>query len=166
MRDGKQVAKGKLDTPVGRQLIEQFFAAWMEGEIRGAPRIVHATGHSFSDVPAKVVSLINLASVNDLERIVGRPIDPQRFRGNVYLDDLPPWQEFDWLDREIQCGDVRLRVTDRIKRCPATNVDPRTGARDMNLPAALQDSYRHMDMGVYATVVQGGRLSAGQSLHL
>jgi uncharacterized protein YcbX len=165
-RDGKVVAKGNLGVSVGRQLIEQFFAAWMGDEVRGAPRVVQAANHSFSDFPAKVVSLINLASVRDLQRVVGRPVDPLRFRGNVYLEDVAPWNEFDWLGKELRIGAVRLLVTERIKRCPATNVDPLTGERDLNLPATLQDSYQHMDLGVYATVVQGGQLAAGAALEI
>ncbi|HKD56137.1 MAG TPA: MOSC N-terminal beta barrel domain-containing protein, partial [Hyphomicrobiaceae bacterium] len=33
LRDGKQVARGKLTTPLGRQLIEQFIAAYMKAEL-------------------------------------------------------------------------------------------------------------------------------------
>jgi hypothetical protein len=70
------------------------------------------------------------------------------------------------LGKELRIGAVRLLVTERIKRCPATNVDPLTGERDLNLPATLQDSYQHMDLGVYATVVQGGQMAAGAALEI
>src|SRR6185295_20147369 len=53
LRDGKQVARGQLTSRIGRQLIEQFIAEYMKAELRGAPRIVHAASHSFSDVAAK-----------------------------------------------------------------------------------------------------------------
>ena len=85
-RDGKPVARGQLDTPLGRQLIEQFIAAYMKAELRGAPKIVHAPGHSFSDVAAKCVHIVNLASVRELERALGRQVDPLRFRANLYLE--------------------------------------------------------------------------------
>src|SRR5262245_19340935 len=81
-RNGKQVARGQLSTPIGRQLIEQFIAAYMKSELRGAPKIVHAAGHSFSDMPVKCVHVVNLASVRELERVSGRPVDPLRFRAN------------------------------------------------------------------------------------
>ena len=83
LRDGKQVARGQLTTPLGRQLIEQFIAAYMKAELRGPPKIVHAAGHSFSDVAAKCVHIVNLASVRELERTLGRPVDPLRFRANL-----------------------------------------------------------------------------------
>src|SRR5690606_18605444 len=56
-RDGKPVVHGALDTPLGRQLIEQFIAAYMRAELRGPPKIVQAPGHSFSDMAAKCVHI-------------------------------------------------------------------------------------------------------------
>jgi MOSC domain-containing protein len=162
-RDGKQVARGQLTTPLGRQLIEQFIAAFMKSELRGPPKIVHAAGHSFSDVAAKCVHIVNLASVRELERISGRPVDPLRFRANIYLEGLAPWAESGWLDKELRVGEARLAVFTRTQRCEATNVDPATGARDMAIPALLVRTWGHSDFGVYAKVVEGGEVIAGAS---
>lgn len=158
-RDGKQVARGQLTTPLGRQLIEQFVAAYMKAELRGAPKIVQAPGHSFSDMAAKCVHIVNLASVREVERIIGRPVDPLRFRANLYLDGMEPWSEFAWLDREISVGPTKLAVFARTQRCEATNVDPATGARDMAIPAHLMRAWGHQDFGVYAKVVKGGEIA-------
>lgn len=158
-RDGKQVARGQLTTPLGRQLIEQFLAAYMKAELRGAPKIVQAPGHSFSDMAAKCVHIVNLASVREVERIIGRPVDPLRFRANLYLDGMEPWSEFTWLDREISVGPTRLAVFARTQRCEATNVDPATGARDMAIPAHLMRAWGHQDFGIYAKVVTGGEIA-------
>jgi len=160
-RGGKPVVSGRLDTQLGRQLIEQFIADHMKAELRGAPKIVHAPGHSFSDVAAKCVHIVNLASVRELSRVVGREVDPLRFRANVYLDGLAPWAEFDWLDKPIEIGPVRLNVFARTTRCEATSVDPATGARDMAIPAELVRAWGHQDFGVYAKVVAGGLIAAG-----
>jgi uncharacterized protein YcbX len=165
-RNGKRVARGALSTPVGRAVIEDFFAAFMRTEALGKPKLVEAPGHMFSDAREKVVSLINLATVTDLERVVGRPVDPLRFRGNVYLEGLPAWAEFDWLEREIAIGDARLRVARRIPRCPATDVDPATGARDMTIPLTLKSAFGHADLGVYAEVTTGGAIAVGNDVSL
>ncbi len=69
-RAGKRVVHAKATEPLGRTLIEQFFAAFMGAAARGAPRLLEAPGHMFSDVPEKCLSLINLASVRDLERVM------------------------------------------------------------------------------------------------
>ena len=84
--------------------IEEFFAGFCADELRGAPKVLHAPGHSFSDVAQKVVSIINLASVAALEDIVGAPVHPLRFRGNVYVAGWPAWREFDLLGQEIAIG--------------------------------------------------------------
>jgi uncharacterized protein len=160
-RDGKQVARGQLTSRIGRQLIEQFIAGYMKAELRGPPKIVHAPGHSFSDVPAKCVHIVNLASVREFERMQGRPVDPLRFRANLYIDGVAPWAEFGWLDKELQVGPVQLSVFARTQRCDATNVDPATGARDMAIPASLQRSLGHSDFGIYAKVVTGGQMAEG-----
>lgn len=166
LRNGRQVASGLLATRSGRQIIEQFLAAYMAASLRGPPRIVSAPGHSFSDVAAKRLHVINLATVRDLERIVGRPVDPIRFRPNLIVDGPAPWAEFDWVGREIAAGPVRLKVWKRTDRCAATNVDPRTGARDMDIPATLQRQWGHTDFGVYAEVLSPGTLSLGDPLTL
>jgi uncharacterized protein YcbX len=166
LRAGKQVARGQLSTLVGRQMIEQFLAAYMKGSLRGAPKVVVAEGHSFSDVSAKCLHIVNLASLRDLERVTGRQIDPLRFRANVYLDGVPAWEEFRWLDRGLKLGDVEVQVFDRTTRCDATNVDPATGVRDMAVPALLQRHFGHADFGVYAKVTSGGRLAVGDAVSL
>lgn len=163
-RGGKPVVSGQLDTPLGRQLIEQFIAAYMKAELRGAPKIVSAPGHSFFDVAAKCVHIVNLASVRELERTVGRKVDPLRFRANVYVDGLRPWAELDWTDKEIGIGPTRLRVFARTQRCAATNVDPITAARDMAIPATLLRTWGHQDFGIYAKVVTGGEVSLGATV--
>ena len=161
-RSGKQIATGDLSTALGRNMIEQFFGGFIRAEkLRGAPHIVHADGHSFSDVSAKCVHIVNLASVLELERVAGCRIDPLRFRGNIYLDQLAPWQEFNWLGQEILIGDCRLKVFKRTMRCAATNVDPDTGERDMAIPALLQRHWGHRDFGVYARVLGGGTINCG-----
>jgi MOSC domain-containing protein len=163
LRDGKQVARGQLMTPIGRQLIEQFIGAYMKSELRGRPKIVHAAGHSFSDVAAKCVHIVNLASVREVERISGRPVDPLRFRANLYLEGIEPWAEFGWLDKSLRIGEARLAVFARTTRCEATNVDPASGARDMAIPALLTRTWGHSDFGVYAKVVDSGEIIAGTS---
>lgn len=162
LRHGKHVAGGKLDEPLGRQLIEQFFSAYSADDLRGAARIVSAPDHTFSDCGKGVISINSLASLRDLERVAGRPIHPLRFRANVYVDGWLPWQEFDFVGEELALGDdVTVKVIEPIVRCAATNVDPDTGARDMHIPRTLTNSFGHSDFGVYAEVIRGGTLRSG-----
>jgi MOSC domain-containing protein len=126
--------------------------------------LLSAEGHSFSDVANKVVSIINLASVADIERAVDCPVHPLRFRGNFYVTGWPAWYEFDLLDRVIAIGTVRLKVIKRIKRCAATDVDPDTGIRDLTISPTLIQSFGQADCGVYAEVLHGGPIAIGDSI--
>lgn len=166
-RGGKQVAQGKITDPIGKAIMEDFFSAFLREVAHGKPRFVESTGESiFTDQKKKVLSLINMASVRDLERVVGKPIDPIRFRGNIYLEGLEPWAELNWVSHDISIGNVGLNIHERTERCAATSVNPDTGERDMNLMKALQAGFGHTDMGVFATVTQAGTLAVGDQVIL
>lgn len=165
-QDDEILVSGCLKTEEGRHRVEAFFADRFADDLRGPPKILSSDGFSFSDVAEKCVSIINLESVRDLERKIGRPIDPLRFRGNVYVDGLPAWSEFDWVGHGLENGSACLSVFARIQRCAATNVDPTTGARDQKIPNTLMEQYGHMDCGVYATVTADGTLAQDDTLAL
>lgn len=164
LRDGKQVARGQLSTPLGRKMLEQFFAAYMEDDLRGPPKIVHAEGHSFSDVSAKCLHIINLASLRELERVVGVPLNPLRFRPNMVVDGLEPFAELNLVGKRISVGNVELDVIKRTERCAATDVDPKTAARDTAIPVVLMRTWGHSDFGIYAKVVTGGTAVLGDTV--
>jgi uncharacterized protein len=165
--NGRDAAHGDLRTPAGRTVVERFFAGYCADELRGPPRILSAPNHSFSDVAAKVVSIINLASVAAIETAAGAAVHPLRFRGNVYVSGWPAWHEFDLLGQEIRIGQkARLKVVKRIVRCAATNVDPDTGIRDLTIPHTLMQTFGHADCGVYAEVVQGGEVREGDTIEV
>jgi uncharacterized protein len=164
-RGGKQVAKGNLDTPVGRGLIEQFFAAYLGGGIR--PRVVSAPGHAFTDVGRNWISLINLASIRDLERVLGVAVDPLRFRANLYVEGLAPWVEKSWSEgTEIVIGAVRLAKRHDTVRCAATNVDPARGARDLSIPRTLEEAFGANACGIYLDVLNEGTLRQGDAVEV
>lgn len=163
-QNGAVAAEGNLETAEGRAAIEHFFASSRAGAIKGAPKILASEGHSFSDVPRKVVSIINLGSVQAIESMIGQPVHPLRFRANLYVSGWPAWHEFDLLDQTLAIGEARLKVVKRIVRCAAINVDPETAARDLQIPHALQRRLGHADCGVYAEVIKGGDIGVGDPL--
>jgi uncharacterized protein YcbX len=164
--NGVETARGNLDSAEGSAAIEQFFATYFAADLRGPPKILFAEGHSFSDVARKVVSIINLASVAALEEVIGQPVHPLRFRGNLHVAGWPAWHEFELMDQMLSIGEARLKIVKRIVRCAATNVDPDTAARDLTIPATLQKTYGHADLGVYAEVIEGGVVSTGDTIEV
>lgn len=163
---GETVLTAKLLEDAGRAALETFFEKFMADDVDGRPTLLRADGHSFSDLDAKVVSLISLDSVRELEARTGQRVDPIRFRANLYFEGLPAWKELDWVDRELKVGGTRLQIVKRTRRCAATNVNPSTALRDMNIPATLQKNWGHTDLGIYARVVTDGAIRPGDKLTL
>ena len=166
-RSGEVVARGRLDREAGRAAIEDFFRRLMDGKIDGKPNLVTApANHMFSDHMNRVLSVINLATVRDIERVVGKPVDPLRFRANLYVDGAAPWSEFDWIDETFEIGGARLTASERIDRCAATTVKPGSGIRDINIPRVLQQSFGHIDCGVFARVEGAGSIAVGDAVQI
>ncbi|MDP3255536.1 MOSC domain-containing protein [Bosea sp. (in: a-proteobacteria)] len=167
-RDGQEVLRADTATPAGQGSISAFFETFMPEALRGQPRLLRApAGYRFTDSRSGFVSLINLASVADLEKRIGSAVDPLRFRGNVMVEGLGPWRELDLVGRELTTASgVKLQVIKRIERCAATNVDPQTGARDLQLPKALMTAFGHVDCGIYCQITTGGRVAEGERFDL
>lgn len=165
-RNGVPVAEGSLASAAGRAAIEQFFQAFMGSEARGPVKVLEAPGHSFSDVAAKVVHIVNLASVEDLAASVGKEIHPVRFRANLYLAGWRPWSELALLGRTVRIGGVTLKITKRVVRCAATEVNPDTAERDIDVPEAVRRRTGEIDFGVYARVIAAGKIAEGDSVEM
>ncbi len=162
-----------LGEPEGCRVVSEFLAGLLGPAVEGPLRVVEAPGHAFADARKKpnattdkYVSLINRASIAALEAVVHVPVDPLRFRANVYLERMPAWSELDWIGSEIGLGGARLRLIAAITRCAATQVNPATAERDLDIVSALQQGFGHNLMGVYGEVVEGGDIAVGDGLTL
>jgi uncharacterized protein YcbX len=167
--EGREALRASVATEAGREAIAAFFAQYSAGDLRGPPKLLAAPeGHRFTDSRSGFVSLINLASIAHLEARLGAPVDKLRFRGNIYVDGLPALAELGWPEgtRLKTSRGVAFEVLKRIDRCAATNVEPSTGIRDLQIPKALMTHYGHVDCGVYLRIVAGGALSPGERLEL
>ncbi|WP_407522535.1 MOSC domain-containing protein [Methylobacterium oryzisoli] len=169
IREGdREAVRADLSTRDGRLAVEAFFRRFMPAELRGPPKVLSAPdGFRFTDSRSGFVSLINLASIAALEDMVGAPVDPLRFRGNLHVEGLAPFAELDLVGSDLVAeSGLRLTVTKRTERCAATNVDPRTGERDLTIPRTLLQRLGHADCGVYARVATGGTLRPGDALRI
>jgi uncharacterized protein YcbX len=126
-------------------------------------RLVKAQTQAFTDSDFPSVTLCNHASHRAVEQRVGRPLSHMRWRGNLWIDGLAPWEEFDWDGRELRVGEAVLRVLERTDRCKSTHSNPETGKRDADVLGAL-DSWGHQDFSVRAQVVSGGMIKIGDEV--
>ena len=108
-RDGKQVARGQLDDAAGPPADRAVHGRLHEGGAARGTQDRAGAGHSFSDMAAKCVHIVNLASVREVERITGRPVDPLRFRANLYLDGMAPGPSLAGSTRRSASAPARTR---------------------------------------------------------
>jgi uncharacterized protein YcbX len=123
-------------------------------------------GHSFSDLAKKVVSLISLSTLAELENRLGQPIHPLRFRANIYFDGMPAWSEHELVGQTLQIGAARAKVIKTTSRCAATEVNPETALRDIPIPEILLSSRDSLDLGIYAEIEAAGRIAENDALKI
>ncbi|MBB3066317.1 MOSC domain-containing protein [Limibacillus halophilus] len=164
LRGGRRVAQGNVTEPLGRMILEQFLTAYLAESGRGPVKLQERHEHGFTDVEEPVVSLVNLASISDLERVLGQPADPRRFRANLLIAGLAAWEERSWLGKRLRIGDVEVHVMTPIGRCAATEVNPESGRRDLMVLKGLARGFSHSEMGVYARIIRGGKLGVGDTV--
>ncbi|MDI2130853.1 MOSC domain-containing protein [Yinghuangia seranimata] len=159
-----------MGDPSGVDAATAFFGRVLDRPHHGLPVLARGEGRRYTDVSVvsdammNAVSLINLASVRDLQERVGAPVDPLRFRANVYFDGMPAFSELDLVGKEFTVGGLRMRAVLNTRRCAATEVNPATASRDLSVPRLLVREYGHDQMGVYAEVLSGGTLRPGDVL--
>ena len=116
------------------------------------------------------VHVLTTATLGRLQELnpAGR-FEVQRFRPNVLVqpaNEDPGFIENTWIGRTLALGDVvRLRVDGPCPRCVMTTQPQGDLPKDVGiLKTAAQ--HNEANVGVYATVIQGGPLHRGDSIRL
>lgn len=142
--------------------------AWLKpiypADRRAPAALVKAPPTGMSDAPYPSVAILNLASLRALSEKLGQDLDPRRFRGNLWLEGLAPWAEFELAGKRLRIGEAELEGIEPITRCRATEANPDTGQRDAATLAALEDGWGHTDFGIYAMVRRAGRVAIGDEV--
>ena len=164
--EGRPSIRARLTDEAGRLAFAGWLTEFLGDAAAGPLKVVAGPGHRFTDHPEGHVSVINLESVRALEQRIGRPIDPLRFRANVYVEGWPAWAENEAVGQSMVLGQAAAEVFKPIVRCAAPDVDPATGERDMEITKALFDNFGHLFCGVYVKVTDGGRVAEGDAASL
>ena len=146
------------------------FLAWirplMPPDRAQSARIIHLQGRGFTDTDFASISINSHASLRAISERVGLPLSPLRWRGNIWLDDLEPWAEHNWIGQQFRIGTVQFEGVEPIVRCLATTANPQTGERDADTLGALNNGWNHQNFGLYARVIKSGEISIEDTLEL
>ncbi|MFY0595557.1 MAG: MOSC domain-containing protein [Cognatishimia sp.] len=155
------------DLTIDPERDSQKFTEWvrpiMPAERRQSTGIMKVPGVGLTDSSWPSISILNLASNKALGATLDADLSMDRWRGNIHLDGLQPWQEFDWVGKSIRIGTAEFEVCERIERCKATTVDPETGAYDYDTLKSLRDNFGHLHFGVKAYVSKAGEIARGDT---
>lgn len=116
----------------------------------------------YSDLASSVL-VTTTATHAAVERELGRPLDPGRWRTNVVLDlDAPAFAETGWEGGTLAVGDAVLRLLHPCRRCTIPTWEPDGSAR---APEVLLWLLRHTGQvfGINARVEREGRLHRGDA---
>jgi hypothetical protein len=123
---------------------------------------------AFHDRTALHVTVMGRASVDALTAAAGSEVDERRFRMNVVLDGLEPWEELDWVGHSIRIGELDFDVTGTVVRCLATHANPESGERDIDVMSTLTEAFgqEQPTIGVLAVLGggRGGELAVGDEV--
>lgn len=95
-------------------------------------------------------------------------VTEHRFRSNVAVDGLRPWEEQAWTGRKLRIGEVEFNVAGPIARCLATHAHPGSGKRDLPIMKTLIELFpaERPTFGVLMTSDRGGRIRVGDKVEL
>lgn len=126
-------------------------------------RLIKVPGRGMTDSDFPSITLCNMASHRAVEDQLGHQLSPLRWRGNIWFDGLPAWQEFDWIGCQLRIGTAEFTVRERTDRCLATTANPETGERDIDTLAAL-DHWGHQDFSVRTECTKTGTVTCGDRI--
>ena len=110
------------------------------------------------------VSLLNIQSINDFQKKIDKKVEISRFRGNICIDGVKPWEEREWIGKIIKINNVSFKVEKNIPRCVAINLKPTTDDSSLNLLQSLKKTYDHFEMGIYLTALNDGKVEVGNKI--
>ncbi len=120
----------------------------------------------FDTMPNKSISLINLNSIKDFEKLSNHQIEHERFRGNIYVEDLDKWEERKLVGNVLSINDLKFKVIKEIPRCSATNIKPKTSDINLNIPFNLKKIYNHINLGIYLDPLNDGKINKGDLIKI
>ncbi len=103
-------------------------------------------GRAISFADGYPLLMVSTASLKELDRRVGRPLEMSRFRPNIVVSGCGPHEEDRW--RRVRVGEVMMTGVKPCPRCVATTVDPATAERGTEPLATLRE-YRMTADGIF-----------------
>ena len=156
--------EGNINNQEQIQSVEKYIEN-IDSKIKKPIYLIYNEHFPFFDTTPNIsISLININTIKDLELKLNKKIDYERFRGNILIDDLNPWEEFNLIDKKLKVNNLKFKVESMIPRCSATNINPKNYSLDINLPNTLIRHYGHKNFGIYLSPLSSGFINKNDKI--
>ena len=121
----------------------------------------------YQDNQAGQVTLHSRASLRSAGEALGDPeLDERRFRHNIVIDGVPPWEEQRWVNARLRIGEVRFETIVPKVRCLATHANPVSGERDRPVMQTLVQAFGRKEpvFGIGMLSEAGGTIRIGDEV--
>ena len=118
----------------------------------------------YQDNEAGQITVHGRASIAAVAAAAGDPnLSERRFRSNIAVEGMEPWEEQSWVGRKVRIGRVKFDVVRPKVRCLAVNANPETGERDSPILATLLSAFAQQQPTFAVAMVTSG---AGGRIHI
>jgi uncharacterized protein YcbX len=118
----------------------------------------------YQDDEPGYTTLHGRASLDAVAAAAGVPdLSEIRFRSNIAIDGLAPWEEQAWAGRKIRIGEVEFEAAVAKARCLATHANPITGERDVPVMKILLKAFPEKRPTFAIAMITRGR---GGTIHV
>ena len=149
----------------GDDELSEWLEPLVQGTTRSGPFLVYVNNDgAFTDFIETDISIGSEASRRALGEMAGTDMAHIRFRMNLWIEGMAPWEELDLVGKTLEVGDVQIKIIDPVERCNATAASPVTGTRDVPTTQLLHDKFGHKDFGIYGQVTKGGTIRPGDEV--
>lgn len=114
-----------------------------------AAALVKSPPEGMTDAPFASVSILNLASLRALSQKLGHPLDVRRFRGNLWIEGLAPWEEFDLVGKTLTIGGADLKHPGSGSEAVAQVKKPGSGSEavaQLEIPGSGSEAVAHLEI--------------------
>lgn len=117
-------------------------------------------------VDAASILIITDNTLRRLEEMMGKNIDPRRFRANIMVSlHNSKLNERDWIGKKLVIGKTELQLDTFCERCSMITIDPVTLEKDTSLLKKVNEEM-NLNFGVYASVNKTGKISVDDQVYL
>ena len=124
----------------------------------------------YQDNEAGQITVHGRASIAAVAAAAGDPnLSERRFRSNIAVEGMEPWEEQSWVGRKVRIGRVKFDVVRPKVRCLAVNANPETGERDSPILATLLSAFAQQQPTFAVAMVTrgaGGRIRVGDKVSI